>query len=86
MSDLETEIERIVERVLARRQPTPAPEPAAPEYLSTREAARYTGYSPLTLRQWRHEGDGPPHCGEGRRVRYRRADLDAWLATNRRGR
>jgi len=32
-----------------------------------------------TLRRWRAEGSGPPALRAGRTVRYRRADVDAWL-------
>lgn len=34
-----------------------------------------------TLRQWRHRGVGPRSFRIGRRVMYRRDDVDAWLQT-----
>lgn len=34
-----------------------------------------------TLERWRQTGDGPRYILVGRVVRYRRSDLDAWLAS-----
>ena len=53
-------------------------------YLSTREAADYLGLSPRTLDRYRVSGGGPVFHRFGGRVRYLRADLDAWAATRRR--
>lgn len=51
--------------------------------LNTRAAAAYLGLSPKTIERFRSEGTGPAYvkAGPGRRaaVRYRRADLDAWI-------
>jgi excisionase family DNA binding protein len=48
--------------------------------LTEREAARYVGVSPATLRLWRSQGQGPRHFKAGEKlVRYRRVDLDAWI-------
>ena len=45
-----------------------------------REAARYLGISPATLRLWRSLGGGPRFYKAGEKlVRYRRLDLDAWI-------
>jgi predicted DNA-binding transcriptional regulator AlpA len=50
--------------------------------LSTQDAARYLGVSPVTLRKWRCEGIGPTWMKiTEARVRYLRSDLDAWLAS-----
>jgi hypothetical protein len=35
------------------------------------------------LAQWRHKGVGPAYYKIGRKVIYRGADLNAWLAANR---
>ena len=48
-------------------------------------AAAYLGgqkspLSPKTLANWRCSGLGPRFCRVGGRVRYARADMDAWLA------
>jgi hypothetical protein len=32
-----------------------------------------------TLRNWRVSGDGPPGFRVGKHVRYRRADVEAWI-------
>jgi predicted DNA-binding transcriptional regulator AlpA len=33
-----------------------------------------------TLDQWRYLGKGPAYIKVGKHVRYRRADVEAWLA------
>ena len=53
-------------------------------YLSTREAAEYLGLSSRTLDRYRVSGEGPVFHRFGRRVRYTRADLDAWAKARRR--
>jgi excisionase family DNA binding protein len=48
--------------------------------LTPLKAARYLGISEAALRLWRSEGKGPRHFRAGEKlVRYRRADLDAWI-------
>ena len=55
------------------------------DVLNTTEAAEYLGFQPQTLAIWRTTGRyGLPFLKCGRLVRYRRADLDAWLASRRR--
>ena len=49
------------------------------EVLNTPEAARYVRLSKPTLERFRISGDGPKFLKLGGAVRYRRADLDAWL-------
>jgi predicted DNA-binding transcriptional regulator AlpA len=48
--------------------------------LSTREVATDYGFPEMTLRYWRQRDEGPPSFRLGRRVYYRRAEVDAWLA------
>jgi excisionase family DNA binding protein len=44
------------------------------------QAAKYIGLSEAALRLWRSQGRGPRHFKAGEKlVRYRRADLDAWI-------
>ncbi|MEU8656280.1 helix-turn-helix transcriptional regulator [Actinoplanes philippinensis] len=43
------------------------------------EVATYIGKPPRTLEQWRYLGVGPKFVKVGRDVRYRWADVDAWL-------
>lgn len=50
------------------------------EILTTREAAAYCRLGKPTLERFRIKGDGPTYLKLGGAVRYRRCDLDAWLA------
>ncbi len=51
-----------------------------PSTLTPKQAAKYVGISEAALRLWRSEGKGPRHFRAGEKlVRYRRADLDAWI-------
>lgn len=54
------------------------------DYLNTDQAAGYVKLAASTLTKKRLFGDGPPFFKIGRRVVYRRADLDAWLSAHRR--
>jgi len=48
----------------------------------TEDLARYLGMPFHTVRGWRSRRPvpvGPPFLAIGKRVRYRRADVDAWL-------
>jgi excisionase family DNA binding protein len=48
--------------------------------LTSQQAARYLGISEAALRLWRSEDKGPRYFKAGEKlVRYRRADLDAWI-------
>lgn len=49
------------------------------------EAARRLGVSRRTLQHWRWKGGGPPFVKLGAAVRYRPADLVAWLDAHTRG-
>jgi excisionase family DNA binding protein len=44
------------------------------------EAAAYLRTPVATLRYWRHLGVGPAGVRLGRRLLYRRADLDRWVS------
>jgi predicted DNA-binding transcriptional regulator AlpA len=46
-----------------------------------RATADYLHTSPRTLEDWRYRRTGPPYMRVGGQIRYRRADVDAWLAT-----
>lgn len=54
------------------------------DYLTTDQAAGYTKLAASTLTKKRLYGGGPPFSKIGRRVVYRRADLDSWLDHHRR--
>jgi excisionase family DNA binding protein len=47
---------------------------------SAERVAEYLGVPARTLGQWRYVGKGPAYAVVGRHVRYRRADVDAWVA------
>lgn len=66
---------------IRRRTPQArAPRSNDAEWLSIAEAAHYLGIAPQTLYKWRWLGEGPRTARAARIVRYRRADLDAWLS------
>lgn len=55
----------------------------APEWLTTADLAQELKVPVATVRKWREQGTGPPGHRLGKHVRYRRADVDTWLATRR---
>jgi len=60
--------------------PQPAPTLAPGDLLDEREAAAILSASVQTLRNWRWRGEGPRFRKIGlRMVRYRRADLEAFI-------
>lgn len=74
---------------MSKDTPSPKKLTPTPEYvrglenLTTAEAAVYTRYSESTLNKLRHfSSDGPVYIRlSARKIIYRRADLDAWMAT-----
>ncbi len=52
--------------------------------LNTEEAAESLRMSAITLHRWRKAGKGPPYIEMGRKVYYRRVDLDRWVEEQRR--
>lgn len=49
------------------------------EWQSPEEVAEEFGIPVGTVYAWRYKGTGPRGYKIGRHVRYKRADLDAWL-------
>ena len=49
-------------------------------YLTTKQAASHLGFSKQQLELWRCKGGGPPYVKLAHAVRYRRSDLDAFMA------
>lgn len=47
--------------------------------MNTEDLADYLGVPIETVRQWRYSRTGPPGFRLGRRVKYRRSDVDAWI-------
>ncbi len=52
---------------------------AAP-LLTTEQVAQYLQVPVATLHQWRYRQEGPRAYKVGRHLRWRQADVDAWLA------
>jgi excisionase family DNA binding protein len=52
---------------------------AAPTLLTIREAADFLRLSPRTLRRWAEQRQGPDVIRAGRKLRYRRSALEAFL-------
>ena len=61
---------------------TPASLPTPSPNFNTKSAAHYLNVQASTLEQNRWKGTGPPFVKIGRSVRYRKADLDAYLDAN----
>jgi hypothetical protein len=57
---------------------------AATELLTLEEVAAVLRTPVATLRYWRHLGVGPDGFRLGRRVLYRREDVDRWVAERQR--
>lgn len=53
----------------------------ADHLLTIEELSEYLRVPVKTLYDWRYRGLGPAGLRVGRYVRYRRADVDAWLET-----
>ncbi|MEU2251165.1 helix-turn-helix domain-containing protein [Streptomyces sp. NPDC019224] len=51
----------------------------ATRLLSPAELASYLGVPVKTVYRWNHMGTGPKPCPVGKHVRYRPADVEAWL-------
>ncbi len=49
------------------------------EWLKNETVAKRLGVSAVTLAAWRASAKGPPFTKIGRLVRYRAADVDAWV-------
>jgi len=47
--------------------------------LSAQEVADYLNVPLSTLYSWRYHGSGPPGLRVGKHLRYRRADVQAWV-------
>jgi excisionase family DNA binding protein len=50
------------------------------ELISPEELAAWLKVPVRTVYAWRYKDDGPPGFKVGRHVRYRRSDVDTWLA------
>ncbi|SFP21385.1 DNA binding domain-containing protein, excisionase family [Geodermatophilus dictyosporus] len=57
---------------------------SASDLMTLAETAAYLRTPVATLRYWRHLGEGPVGFRLGRRVVFKRTDVDAWLDARRR--
>lgn len=57
--------------------------PVEPKYLTTAEAAELLRVPESTLRYWRQQRTGPRYARIGRRVTYRRSDVEQWWERQR---
>ena len=55
-----------------------------PILLNTAEAAEVLRVAAIALHRWRNAGKGPPYIEMGRKVYYRRADLEHWIEEQQR--
>jgi hypothetical protein len=60
-------------------QPTPGAGVVLPRLLTNDQAAAYLGITPSALETRRSRKMGPPFFRDGRVVRYRRSDLEAYV-------
>jgi excisionase family DNA binding protein len=51
--------------------------------MTRRDVAKYLAVPEATLARWAYTATGPAFFKVGRHARYRRADLDAWLESQR---
>jgi hypothetical protein len=56
-------------------------QPLLPDLLSDVELANELQLETSTLANWRWSGRGPDFVKYGRQIKYRREDVDAWLAS-----
>ncbi|MGY1705522.1 helix-turn-helix transcriptional regulator [Geodermatophilus sp. SYSU D00697] len=47
--------------------------------MTVQDVAAYLGVPVATVYQWNSRGQGPRRYRLGKHVRYRRADVDAWI-------
>lgn len=77
------ELAPLLEELRAAKAP-----PSAGEWLTAKQAAALMSVAVNTLARLRMHGDGPPYAKHGRgkqaAVRYKRSDLEAWMASHAR--
>ena len=52
---------------------------ASEQFYSPQELAEYLDYPLATIRKWRTEGTGPVGIRIGKRLRYRKSEVERWL-------
>jgi predicted DNA-binding transcriptional regulator AlpA len=74
-----------MEATRIRRHQVPETLPATDELVTAADLADELQIPEKTLAQWRYLGRGPKFLKLGAHVRYRRSDVDAWLAASEQG-
>jgi Helix-turn-helix domain len=75
-----------VQRIGKDGKPSPPSQDAAEgrpilaDYINTEQLAAELNVTPLTIVRWRRRKIGPPITYLGRRILYRRASVERWLA------
>jgi len=76
------DVKRLAEALGPSRTSVQAPLPATPQsgrLLTTAETAELLGISKSSLYGLRYVGEAPPAVKVGSRLRWRRADVEAWM-------
>lgn len=83
--DINTIVRDLIREEVQRVLPTLLP--GREEYLSTKEVAELTGLSVqfFEIGRSRDASDQPPYSRVGRRIIYRRSEVEKWLEERRRG-
>lgn len=55
------------------------------QFMTVEELAGYLGIAKGTIYSWRHVHFGPPSYKFGGVIKYKLADVDAWIDSNREG-
>lgn len=76
---LREEIRTVLREEMNARPSPPTAEPAG-DYLSMKQVLKMTGFSEPTIAKWAKEGHFKKH-GRGRAVRYRRTEVEHFLAS-----
>lgn len=56
--------------------------PESGEFITVKQLCVALGINASTLYRWRKDGNGPKAFKVGNIVRFKQADVDAWLASN----
>ena len=65
---------------VSTREPGRSPQGAVAPLWSITDVSAFLGVPVATLYLWRHLGNGPRAYRLGKHLRYRQADVEAWLA------
>ena len=78
------ELRHLLRDVVRAELAAVSPRKETKDVMNEKQAAEYIDQKPGTLRQWRSNAKGPAYHKKGRRIFYKKTDLDAWMAAGRR--